>query len=1190
MSSSEEQTVKKRNRLTLSCTNCKKRKVKCNRGRPCSSCIRYKVGHNCVYPDAHWVAPVNPANEPNGNKYLKNNFGAPTFSVQRFNSYSEQPHIVPEPTFVHKQPQIQPPIGMQNQIQANPIRITTTPPLQSELEMLKSKIKEIEASLQGINPPPSQPLQGITPPVSQSQPASATSPSRIHNLPNQSTNQTRANSNVGLSVNQSIISSRSNSINGMPPIHNHTLPNHFSPTPNLTNYASSHLSNIKDNVPIQLPPINWKPTIQEPTKSEKKRTGMFPGVINWHSLKFNPNDQKHYIGANPYTSDEETLDLYSGYSPIHVREARRMNYGPFSWLSIMKKDDGLLKMLQFMMSKRFERLRTKVAGGESFPINKSGGEEDISFRMRAMDREGFRDLVAYGQAKGTTPNKNNKRTYGPKKFDQSHSNGLPSKLNPDCHAKSECNLSQEAGESTKIYMNKHAITQGLTFYEGKMDQELHLIEQLRLIIPKQKVIWLLINKFFKSIYPYMPFVDEEDFKKEMHRIIGPEGYMDKQVDLKVEKRLDFAYMGILLFILRLVYLSLLSNKNSENEINMNSSDEEPKAQELKYLLNNPITINIVDMAKLCLDQFDLFQKSNLVILQCALLKRIYNMCSPEDGDGADGGDSQIFNGTLIQVAYSIGINREPDKFEERDGKKTNNLIRKMWYYLVASDIAEAYQYGNPTGISRQFYDTKLPYYEPGNENCADNAIEQNVISTYSYFEQYYIHTLKILKLCLNIQTPANIGLLVKYVSDFETLLDENYGTISQFLTPFDSNKYGFPFIKVLKCRNYIHMKSFLNIIFFQLYLHYELKNQQEYAYFYLKKGFVSSSLEFLPELFKLIFHSSEYFGESAEMILNPVVESLTHKTNQMSLVLMLKINCEIYTLRKNGAHRFNLANEPDYKLKFVRLLKVSKILEILTRYGVSAMSRLSNRYYYAWKITKAHTFLLNLAGSEDFHKFFDSQGGKKCIGFSLEQVTELLSVSETSLNKISKLKFFHKIIQENKPSEIFGKIASADEYRILVESPRVNEDMDIVNSAHSHSDSISSSVDFQELEEFQTVENPDIDRLWYQMANLKNGTKANGNTYENYKPNENVDPSNEPPIVPSNPSQVFSNEYGSPQVKLTPQTPGSFYPDAITTPMNQDFFNQFSFNPVFDIFENFPVDPIFDNIHPQTDGFIPNNN
>jgi hypothetical protein len=44
-------STKVRNRLTLACVSCHKRRVKCNRCRPCESCIQYGTSETCTYPE-----------------------------------------------------------------------------------------------------------------------------------------------------------------------------------------------------------------------------------------------------------------------------------------------------------------------------------------------------------------------------------------------------------------------------------------------------------------------------------------------------------------------------------------------------------------------------------------------------------------------------------------------------------------------------------------------------------------------------------------------------------------------------------------------------------------------------------------------------------------------------------------------------------------------------------------------------------------------------------------------------------------------------------------------------------------------------------------------------------------------------------------------------------------------------------
>ncbi|SGZ02009.1 BQ5605_C033g11180 [Microbotryum silenes-dioicae] len=46
----EEENIRKK-RLALSCSECQRRKIKCDRKQPCSACIRRKVAHNCNWDD-----------------------------------------------------------------------------------------------------------------------------------------------------------------------------------------------------------------------------------------------------------------------------------------------------------------------------------------------------------------------------------------------------------------------------------------------------------------------------------------------------------------------------------------------------------------------------------------------------------------------------------------------------------------------------------------------------------------------------------------------------------------------------------------------------------------------------------------------------------------------------------------------------------------------------------------------------------------------------------------------------------------------------------------------------------------------------------------------------------------------------------------------------------------------------------
>ena len=102
------------------------------------------------------------------------------------------------------------------------------------------------------------------------------------------------------------------------------------------------------------------------------------------------------------------------------------------------------------------------------------------------------------------------------------------------------------------------------------------------------------------------------------------------------RKIGFCILGILLLVLRLSYVSLFSYDLSINENYFTTDDPSPKAQQTKYLLNNPINIDVVSVAQECFNQFNIMRNCNMTLMQLALLTRIYHQVAPEDGDGIDG--------------------------------------------------------------------------------------------------------------------------------------------------------------------------------------------------------------------------------------------------------------------------------------------------------------------------------------------------------------------------------------------------------------------------------------------------------------------------------------------------------------------------------------------------------------------------
>ena len=112
-------------------------------------------------------------------------------------------------------------------------------------------------------------------------------------------------------------------------------------------------------------------------------------------------------------------------------------------------------------------------------------------------------------------------------------------------------------------------------------------------------------------------------------------------------------------------MSFFNNRNCVNEFIMNSEEETVA----KYIMQNPINLSTIEVANSCIQCFQFTRKSNITVFQAMLYMRIYRNCAPEESDGIDGGDSQVATALLVQMAYSLGLNREPDKFDVCNDEK-----------------------------------------------------------------------------------------------------------------------------------------------------------------------------------------------------------------------------------------------------------------------------------------------------------------------------------------------------------------------------------------------------------------------------------------------------------------------------------------------------------------------------------------
>ena len=188
---------------------------------------------------------------------------------------------------------------------------------------------------------------------------------------------------------------------------------------------------------------------------------------------------------------------------------------------------------------------------------------------------------------------------------------------------------------------------------------------------------------------------------------------------------DFAFLATMLIILRLSYLSLFDNIVSRNEQSINSIDPSSKLQDIKFLFLNPIHIDVISVAEICIKEFDLTRSQSLGVLQAIIFLKIYRDHSPEIGIGTIGSNSQMNHRIIILVAYSLELNREADNHcEEMAEKKIKNLKRKIWHFLSTSD--NSIIYGTEILTADSMYDTEIPLFDDDYSKLIDKSLDLQV--------------------------------------------------------------------------------------------------------------------------------------------------------------------------------------------------------------------------------------------------------------------------------------------------------------------------------------------------------------------------------------------------------------------------------------------------------------------------------
>lgn len=578
-------------------------------------------------------------------------------------------------------------------------------------------------------------------------------------------------------------------------------------------------------------------------------------------------------------------------------------------------------------------------------------------------------------------------------------------------------------------------------------QVLSIIEQY---LPNKKIVGLLVDRFFDKLYINMPYVDEISFKNKIYSIINNTNYTSDAINEsnfnsaftfnnnKIKLNLittqysdEFLNLCLLLIIIRLSWLSL-----PETAIDGLSQNE--------LLLMKPenfISFVLVDLVKEIFANLKLLSKPSIIIFQVGMYLKIYATLSPEDGFDTDDShtknnnsstkqtdanssnskspdsneilnmNSSSYISNLVQLAYTIGLNRDPLNFKNfysnaNDDKLTisklfrkRHLWRKLWYGLLFITIEANLSLGDYTkGLPIELdldptlgnsinktWDCRLPggieqgilekIFESNKLLQRELCIVQNFKDSIVLYKWIY----KGMKLLFVVDAPPKINDIKAVIDKLNELVSETskHGFSidlimgeGEIVNPFSAKnssvwikKYSKQ-IKIMRLKVHLIVKNMIFTLNYLLFVNHEqklgkllgqkknsvekIKKQHKYIETFFESSFLLSIENFKFFIQFMDTCKDSFSNYATELMVYPYLMILNHRSHEFLISLILRIQ-QNSPIVIEILKKNKIDSTELQKRLFTYLETFIERLEILTK-----------NYYYAWVLKRLVKFFYNI--------------------------------------------------------------------------------------------------------------------------------------------------------------------------------------------------------------------------------------
>lgn len=1007
---------KKRQRIPASCSVCRKRKSKCDRVKPiCGSCKKKSIAHLCFYEsDKAEVSPTdsNIMNYGGINGPIKaNSPGEPTQvgypfpgtniqnplqygsntkpnsegfipAMQSYGASGNAPNapdrmyaVGPAPSLNHQQ-LTNPHQKLQNQ--------SNTP---GQLQV-RQTVHQQHHSLQG------------------SQAFTQNHASPIHQgiLPQQQQQQQQQQQPIAPQLQQQ--QQAQSQQPQQPSLRQFPRPNLMDrPMPNF-------------NVPNQLFQNNGGPpslpfhsgNFSTPNSATSSRPSVDESLV---SISIGPNST---LQINP----NDRIDVFSNASFSFLVEGSLLQQqGPLSYIGLTKSDPFLKfirnyaitlfksgSMSQFIESKSMKRQKRKVRNPKSSTTKKNDGVKAKVDTPTSINSDSLQDNPRPTKNDGLQSNKPesaNKSYANETKDNTTETEDNATEKNKDVQD-SEENEEEEGDEEgadesdvvvedglivTKIKVRdtssnnsddeskrpkKLRILPGLkSLYQGsKAKQEYFELtgEAILGILPKKKNMFMLFCRFFKYVYPFIPIVDEHSLIFDINHVL-PEKFPTLRADERYEKfeikgQNDFVIFGVALLVIRLGYMSLIHNDETNNGLN---EDEKSMIEDMQRISPK----EYIDVVNLCIPEEQTSQKSSFKIMQCLTLLYFYRLVTPDDCLGLGGTDSQILFGTIMKHAFAIGLNRDPTKYVAHENINNNALLTKswraLWHYLVSLDAMNAIHSGTVLNVHNlDISDVQYPNFDSKTGKVKDTLFNIKLIC-----ESYR----SLSNLISNVQVKPKVIDILGETNKLEKLFFNFFGKdffkdyICQTAKPsvnlqspidnsISSLEHEEAFLKVIKYITFIQLRTNLSCMYYKIAMFYENEHTKSStspigAGLELFKIYIKSVVQLNYIMSYVVDNSVTVFGRNFDYIVTANNENCMIRTHAFltSYFVRLMHHKKVLTTRLK-TEGYNI----DISLKLEVTDTLFKMVLVEAELYVGNFRKLSKNYINSYRLYVMTYFVL----------------------------------------------------------------------------------------------------------------------------------------------------------------------------------------------------------------------------------------